>query len=355
MKKLYIVVTICLTSFLFSCTTNENSIKVFNEFPQEYKLKSTEVNTPSILYMVGEIELLDSVLIAMDLQFDKIFHVFKLPDINYLGSYIRRGRGPNEETFIDPYFRQIQGNSFIYYNSISIKIAKFDSDSSKIIIAENYNLPGKLMDLQCPFILNNQIIGWNPYGESNKEFLSYDLISKEINPFGAKNLEFEYRIRISIDKWLFAKIVSIKPDKSQFAVVYDKFPILRIYKENGELQNEIRYINEQIFPKALISKNASKSELNQITQNYRKIKTTDKYIYALYIGKTNKELNIDGYGLDDFSNEIHVWDWSGNPVAKVSLDKNYFSFCVTRDDKYLICSSLGSISSFYKYSLPWEK
>ncbi len=355
MRNLYIIVTVCLTLFLLYCTKNNNSIKVFNEFPQEYKLKNTEINTPSILYMIGEIELLDSVLIAMDLQSDNFFRVFKLPDINYLGSYIRRGHGPNEETFIDPYFRQLQENNFMYYNSISIKTAKFDLDSSEILIVENYNLPNNLMDLQCPFILNNQIIGWNPYESNNKEFLSYNLISKEINPFGAKNIEFKNRIRASNDKWLFAKIVSIKPDKSQFAVVYDKFPILRIYKENGELENEIRYKNGQIFPKALMSKKASKSELNQITQNYRKVKTTNKYIYALYIGKTNKELNIEEYGLDDFSNEIHVWDWNGNPVAKLSLDKNYFSFCVTQDDKYLICSSLGSISSFYKYSLPWEK
>ena len=56
-------------------------------------------------------------------------------------------------------------------------------------------------------------------------------------------------------------------------------------------------------------------------------------------------------GLVDFSNEIHVWDWNGKPIKKIFLDKNIFSFCVSPDDKFLICSSLNEIDKFYKYSL----
>jgi hypothetical protein len=346
--KLIVVISVSL-----GCSKVENNIKTYEKFSNENYLDCKTINIPPVLYMIGEIELLDSVLITLDLKADKIFNAFKIPDFNHLGSYMQRGRGPDEEIIINPYFRHLEGNKFIYHNSISLKIAQLDLKSNRINIVKSYNLPGKLMNLQSPFILDKQIIGWNPIEESNQEFLSYDPISKKITTFGEENLKFTNRIPSSLNKLIYAKIVSIKPDKSKFAVVYDKFPILRIYNSGGELLQEMRYENAQIFPSALIKKKASQSEMNQITQNYRKIKSTNKFIYALYIGKKNNELNTPGVELDDFSNEIHVWDWKGNPINKILLDNNIFSFCVTPDDKYLIGSSLGSIDKLYKYKLKW--
>lgn len=83
-------------------------------------------------------------------------------------------------------------------------------------------------------------------------------------------------------------------------------------------------------------------------QNYRKIKSSNRYIYALYIGKTSREISV---GLEDFSNEIHVWNWSGKPVAKILLDRKIFSFDVDANDRYLICASLNSLDELYKYYL----
>ncbi|MEA1875738.1 MAG: BF3164 family lipoprotein [Bacteroidota bacterium] len=136
-----------------------------------------------------------------------------------------------------------------------------------------------------------------------------------------------------------------------FAAAYDKFPFLRIYQKNGDLLYESRYLNGQEFPLALVNPNSSQKSFGQIMQNYRKIKSTTEYIYALYIGKTTSEMTKEGVGLDDFSNEIHVWDWLGNPIQKILLDRNIFSFCVANNNKYLICSSLNSIDKLYKYKL----
>lgn len=44
----------------------------------------------------------------------------------------------------------------------------------------------------------------------------------------------------------------------------------------------------------------------------------DKYIYALYNGRT-KEAFKDRYF---YGNEIHIFDWKGNPVKKIILDKD---------------------------------
>jgi len=47
--------------------------------------------------------------------------------------------------------------------------------------------------------------------------------------------------------------------------------------------------------------------------------------------------------------------FQGNPIKKILLDENIFSFCVDPNDKYLICSSLNSIDKLYKYTLNGTK
>ncbi len=348
------ILVICsLIVLFFGCS--QNNVNEFDKFLNEYYLESFEVKTPLQQNMIGELVLLDSVLVAMDLQGNYIFHVFKFPEIVYIDSEIRRGHGPNEEFFVNPYFRKIYKNKFMYQNTNSIQIAHFDIDSSKIVFEKKINLPGKLMNLQSPFIIDDLVIGWEQNAQTDKEFLSYNpnRIIK-VDTFGVENIDIGHKISSPKFKFIYAKIESVKPDKSLFAVTYDKFPILRIYDKNGNLISERRFNNGQKFPKELLKKKPNASKLKKITQNYRKIKTTDMYIYSLYIGKTNDELGIEGSGIDDFTNEIHVWDWEGNPIARILLDKKIFSFEVTPDDKYFICSSLKSMDAFYKYTLPWK-
>jgi hypothetical protein len=55
--------------------------------------------------------------------------------------------------------------------------------------------------------------------------------------------------------------------------------------------------------------------------------TTDDYIYTLYSGKLANSLN------SDYSNYILVYDWNGNPIKKIVLDKNALSFCISNDNK----------------------
>ena len=141
----------------------------------------------------------------------------------------------------------------------------------------------------------------------------------------------------------------MKPDGTAFASVYDKFPILRIYSNTGELKKDIRLDNNQRFPYALIKQSPTLDEVNEMMQNYRMIKSTNHFIYALYIGQKTKSLSP---GLNDFSNIIHVWNWDGNPIMELKLDRKIFTFDVSPNDEFLICSSFGEINALYKYELP---
>jgi hypothetical protein len=325
--------------------------KEFNKFEHEVNLVHEVVKTPPVLFMVGGMVLTDSVLITVDLKSNTFFQIFKLPAFDYIGGFIKKGKGPNEEITVSPYMQHIENNKFLYQSNSSIKIAKFNIEKNRIEIINRINLPGKLINLNHAFSIRDNYYGWDLKRNSKKEFVGYNPKTKNAFDFGHTFPKVEKEISFPMKNMVFAKAIAIKPDKSHFACVYDKFPILRIYKNDGTLLNETRYVNNQNFPQSLLEKNPSRKDIENIMQNYRKIKATERFIYALYIGKTEGEIDNQENRLNDFSNEIHVWDWMGNPIKKILLDKNIFSFCVAPNDTYLICSSINKLDFLYKYSL----
>lgn len=343
-KLLFAILSI---TTLAACRKASKQIAM-QDFPVKKELVHEQINTPPILFQPVGLILLEDAVITLDLNADSLFQVFKRPSLDYLADFIRRGNGPNEETFIDPFIQPLLGNRFMYRNLTGIKIAEYKPENDTIEITDKINLPSELSDLFHTFKLKNSIIGTRSDMPTNKEFVAYDITTQEINDFGEEPPYVEYEFADKHKIQLFAKIVTVKPDETKFACVYDKFPILRIYSATGKLEHESQIQNSQDFPVALVKDNPLGSEIGNIMQNYRMIKSTNQFIYALYIGKTSKELSP---GLNDFSNIIHVWDWNGQPIAQLILDNDIFSFDVSEDDKYIIACSLELLDGLYKYKI----
>lgn len=351
----FLITFVLLATLFISCVKEEKI--VFSKFPREIKLVHKEITTPNVLFMVGEMELLDSALIILNLKDDKFFQIFTFPDLKYLGGFIEKGRGPNEEVSINPYIRHVSGNKLMFKTLVAVKIAQLNMNIRKLNIIKTIHIPGELININHPFIIDNILYGYNVSRKTNKEFVGYEQATNSIFDFGPSYPKVGKKIPSKFRNNIFAKAITVKPDQSSFASVYDLFPLLRIYSRNGNLVKETYYNNGQIFPSAVMS-HPTQEEANKVMQNYRKIKASNQYIYALYNGKTigesNIEFNKDGLGgLRDISNEIHVWDWNGNPIMKILLDKEIFSFCITPDDKSIICTSINNLNTLFKYDIDY--
>lgn len=330
-------------------------METFKEFPTVSKLNAHIIKTPPVLNKVLELVMLDDVLIAFDGSSDKFLHVFCSTNLYYIGSHFSKGRGPFEETFIDPFIRRTNKNTIMYRTDTKVKTFRYVPANKEFEPINETKIPEEILQLQQVFFINDTYFGWDYFSESKIEFIGFREGSGSVFSFGALVPEFKELRGVEYNQALFARIVSVKPDKKFFAVVYDKFPILRIYEtRNGKLHREIRFDNNQPFPMALIKENPSRNDLDLVVQNYRKIKSTNSYIYALYIGRSTGDIRQKSKVLDDFSNEIHVWNWDGEPVKRIFLDRNIFSFEVSSDDKTLFASSINSRDELFKYSLSWD-
>jgi hypothetical protein len=349
------IIRICLSLlFIISCSKNEKlKISEIKGFPIEKSIDHINIKTPPVLFNVGQLLLIDSILVTFDLKADTIIRAFLLPNFKYLGALIKRGRGPGEEIFVDPFVSPLTDRSFLYKSSTNIKIAKIELDNLNLKIESNeIKLPGSLINFQHLFKLNDSLTyGWDPSQEGVKEFISYDHKTNNVKAFGPDYPRIIKNVPSKFRPTLFSKIITVKPDKKSFASVYEKFKILRIYNFDGSVKKEVQFLNSVRFPKEIVENHFKNVDPKRLMIHYQKIKSTNNFIYALYSGRPLSIIPRDQRSMPNICNEIHVWNWDGDPICKLILDKDIASFEISKDDSYIIGYSLFELDILYKYNL----
>lgn len=345
-KYIYWIILLAITS----CSNfPKNEVIVYEKFPISKNVIFQEIPTPPVSPFTCDMIFVDSTLILMDMKSDTIFHLFSLPLLKYTESRITRGQGPNEEIMIVPYLSSNGKSNLLYRTIEDVKISHVENNN--LIVNETIKLPTEFNNVFHVIRMNDCLYGYDGSIKSKEEFISYNLKTKKIFRFGnfpeidSKNHNEQKAII------LYSKILINKDDDSKFAVLYDKLPVLRIFSNEGNLLKELMLRNRQKSPLAYLDKNINEGKLDRMTLNYLKIRATNSFIYGLYSGKTHAELNSKEKKIADYGYEIHVWDWEGNPVACYKLPKAVFAFAVSKDDKFIICSSLLNDDKLLKFNM----
>jgi hypothetical protein len=340
MRFVYILTAIIL---LYGCNNPAGEgEKYVDKFPREINLEFKEFQTPPVLFYISDMIVLDDVMVALDMKTDTFFHIFKLPSLDYCGGSTIHGNGPDDEISISPFIGRVDAHSFYYRSENHLKIASYNKATKKIVIKSQHALPPDFLNI---FMMNGNVYGYNIFPiPTNREYLGFNLASKETFDFGHDFPSIHIPVPTTKLNMIFTRIMAGKPDGSRFAALYDRIPLLRIQDQNGKLIRDVWYSNKQRSLSVYMQDEPNPSDLMNITVNYQRINTTDKYIYGLYSGKTQEEIKQT----DDYGFEIHVWDWDGQPIVRYILNQPVNSFTVSPDDSYIICSSFQHYDKLYK-------
>lgn len=334
---------------LFACNTaNDNKeLKYITEFPQTVDAILQEDTVEQVLSCVGDMQIVNNMLITIDLKEDVFFQFFRLPELKHMDSQIHRGGGPEEESDIFPYIFPIEEDTFAYRTLLQVKKVFYDSEDRKLKNKETITLPANFVNLLNFAITSDAIYSYDMIGQSEQEFVKYDFESKKMEDFGSRYPIVNINIKKEQRNMIFTKIMTGHHADGRLAIGYDKFPLMRIYDVKNEIIAETMYDNRQKEPIPYLEQSPRLTDFEDLTINYLKMKSTDKYIYALYSGKTPKELK----GKYDYCSEVHVWDWNGNPIVRFILNKNMSAFAVSPDDSFLLFYSITQDDRIYRYDI----
>lgn len=331
----FISVLVFLFLYLFGCKDpeiilNENQ-RVFSEFPVEDSINFKEVFD----YKEGvprKMFLLDSNLIICNYSAKYFIYCYSLNNKLSEG-YLKKGRGPNET--IGAFDCGIINGSLLVHD-ISLKkilttnIAEILANKSSVLF-KKYPVNDFYQQINFTDSIHFLAVG---IPTTSSKISEVDLISGErINEFG----KFSYippEIPLEGCKDAYYSLLFSRPSGGRFVLPYFNTDVIEIYNIKDKTCIAVQG-PENIKADFKFRRNRRGIYFADITKNTRKAfiggSVTDKYIYLLYSG----ELEMNGHG-ESSANSIYIYDWDGNPIKKLVLNKSASVISVSRDDKLIM-------------------
>ncbi len=327
---------------LFSGLQSQEKVLKNINFPINSAIKVTEYKIPSVNYAVASsLVVLDDYVVLVEQKSPKIISIFDKESFKYIGGYGVLGKGPNEFIYVDATNAKAEGNKLLIYDLtrgfLSVDINSC-VNNRKLKVEILYNIPRTIVPLNDVVMLSSSSVMGYSYLDKNKDvpYLIYDAIDESVTKFGQFPTLFS-KDREEIFWQIYNRHTVLKPDKQRFASFGNQVKMIRIYKMNHELLNEQFFkIQKDFFEGEWIRTNALKY--------YRVVKANNDYIFALCENQLSHDL------IDNIPT-LEVWDWDGNPVAKLELQEKVFTFDLLDNPLRIIAVDKQAMDKIYVYDL----
>lgn len=318
---------------------NENA-SVFSSFPKESELTFTKLfdfNKGVAFY----IHIVDSTLILFNEQGqeDFFFYNYSLSSNTLSKGYLRGGRGPSEGIgvattgVID---HTLWAYDVTLRKGLSIDVNKaLKHNKDSIVTFQEHAMPSTYY--RTVYKDAEHYLGVGSF-DSEYKIQEVELATKkQVTEFGTfknvpTNMEFNSY------KYAHQSLPFMKPDGKKVVLMYRFTDAIEIFdlktKEGKSIHGpegypvEFEPLNTGEF---FVSKRTPKTRFAFVGGT-----VTDQYIYAIYSGKLEEDLN------PFFGQTVFVYDWDGNPVKKINLDRIVQAPAVTNDDKTLYAYDLNT-------------
>lgn len=325
------IITISLLTFLIliSCK-NENAKLNRKSFSLSHFPKTDSISFKNLFEfnkgIVGMMHLIDSTMIIFnpDGNKDFFFYNYSMKKNKLSGGYLNGGRGPSEA--LAGIATGIKENKLWFYDIVLKKILITDIDKALSNNAFSFNeYPVNESFYKIDFIngLNYLAVGSN---NSPYEIQQIDLVSGNVKNEFEKLKTTSDNIPIHNYKYAHQSYIHNKPSGDKTVLIYRFMDKIKIFDLKSKSSKTIQCPNEiKIDPVFL--------KTGEITENTKRTfissTITDNFIYLAYSGNS---VFSENSGL---ANHIYVYDWNGNPIRKIVLDKKIESLTVSDDDETL--------------------
>jgi len=330
----------------------------YSDFQTTKNIQFNEHDVSVLLGMPLDMLVMNDLVIILDHQTDRFFHVFSKDSLNHLGSFIRKGRGPGEEVYINPFFKVHADDEIIYQSESDLKVARIviSGDSIEMVIIKKFDLPAAMREGVDFFLVNNRIFTSNYPDTASRDYNVYNMETGQMSEWGESYFFSDKSIPQYMMSFNNAKLTTVNSKENLIASVFNQFPLLRIYSlETEQLITQLQMSDASHNMEVMLTGQGQAGTGGMISY-YHHVSSTDDYIYGLYGGFSVMDRFKEGEEpyYYDWSEEVHIWKWDGTPVMKLRLNRAVSSFDVTPDNKKIIATSIVDTDKLFEAVIPWD-
>ena len=278
--------------------------------------------------IAGMLKLVDSTLIVFNVQpgVNNFLNSYSLKSGILSNGYMNKGRGPGE--VMGPRAIGVNGNSLWLQDITTKKV--FTIDKRKVInpvIPVSFNeYPIKNHYYMIDFKDSLHYFGVGSVN-SRYKIQKIDLISgKVVNEYG-KIEKTPEDLSLQLYKSVYQSFIFTKPTGDKIVLAYRYLDAIEIF--NTETKSGVAIYGPERYNVKYEPLPNGMSRTDETRFAFVNGAVTNDYIYLAYSGRTGKSPNPhDG-------NCIYIYDWDGNPIRKLILNKYIQGMAVSKDNKIL--------------------
>ena len=352
MKIRYIFFTFILFIILTNCKSkSDNSDSAYKAFifPKTYHCNNKESIPLNILEPIG-ILASDSLLIIpiKTTSSDKSLKIFRRDNYKFIGSFLTKGRGPDEINFLMPIIQWdfSNGNTKLLIRSYPYFLAWLDVNKSlelnKPVFTKSYDFKSdfnvKIRIQESGFIydLNDfLLISMHPQSPGymkdnpNPYYIRYDYDKSLV----IDSVYFQNFIKTdNFSSLIYSGNVSLSPDFKYLAKAFDYLNTVDIFDLKTGTKKSLLFSEDA---------NDYTYAVNNRKYNLGDLKPTKDFLFIM----TAK----DDSATNSIFRKIYTFKWDGTPVAELNFSENIWTFFVDQDAGEIF--AIDSDRKFWKYTL----
>lgn len=344
---------ILLIGSLFSCVgTSETHYPRYTDFPHEKALKAEIVDLDTALFRYPfRIAVGDSIAVVMDLHnAENYFHAFTLPEWKHLVSFGKRGEAPSEMLSAETFRFDGACNSLwaLDANRMQLTHWTISIDSCSAKREKEINLDKNLVRALDFYAMESGFLIPDYLGEHR--FNRVGSAGEYLQSEGTIPTEEEYKeMSLPALAQAWRSFIDYNPANGILVLATQLGEVLEIYDLNNN-SHTVLYgpCGEPQF------QIAEGEGIPVGIMGFSDVQVTDKYIYAVFHGRTFKEIQAShqkGGKPEDGGRYIYVFDLKGNPVRKYTLDRAVYGIDVDEAAGTILATDVNSDEPIVRYKI----
>lgn len=368
MKSVYISLLYILI-IQIGCSQNSttNPIDDFeNKSNISIKAKVIKLKSDTVLNDPRTITVFDSLAILNDNTTNSGFALINLKQGVLIKRFAFSGNGKNEFNINALILSKTDTfNEFtIFQANVPNRVFKYDLN--KLLKSKNYQpnftfqFPTKMIFDQALLFNDSCFVGSGSVSFNGKIFGLFEPIPKKLTlaiPLPKNIKEDEEYYSKEIVPWTISSLngkVIKRPNENRFAFFSNRGAVVSIADVNSDKKFKSIFSRTYYLPRfhVVIQGDLSTAKLEEgCKYGFMDVTYTKDFIYALYNDKIATTDDLQ----DLLSNIILVYDWNGNPVRKILLDRPCYSISIDNNKPTrLYALSILSNDEIYQYTLTTE-
>ncbi len=300
---------------------------------------------PIEVFAADNIFIIDTLMVFTTPTLDTLYHAVSTNDYNWSKSFIAKGEGPNEfENTLVPLSTETKNSDLLisFYHKARQGLFHYNLTQSfvqgKDLFQDTIPL-GELTEIYRAYQIDEEV-----FFVDNMDFINinqhYSIFNRKDKKVVRNDKTLTSSLKDHGDTYLLATSTIFSKPQLKYAGAMMFADQLNIY----DLDNPEKSFAISVSKKPTSLIDASRTLMPFKQEYYADLKESNNFLFGLYANLSRKE-----WATGDSPALIHVIDWEGNPICKLSTQEKLVKFDVDPENNMLY--GLTEKQEVYRYDL----